>query len=65
LELGGNDRYAVPCLGKGEQGVRGAALKHDGQFQSCHPARRVEGAAKSKSTVHQQQRKVRKPGNGD
>ena len=65
LELGRNDRHAVPRLSKGQQGVWGPALEHDGRLQSCHSGRRVEGAAKSKSTVHQQQRKVRQVGNLD
>ena len=65
LELGGNNGDAASRFSKSQQGVRVSTFKHDRRLQSCHPARRIESTAKSKSGVHQEQREFGKARNLD
>src|SRR5215813_9060957 len=58
LELRRNDRNAVSRLGECQQGVRAPAFELGRWLQSRHPAGCVECAAKSKATVHEQQREL-------
>ena len=63
LELGGNNGDAVSCFSKSQQGVRVSTFKDDRRLQSRHPAGRIESTAKSKSGIHQEQRKIGKAAN--